>query len=415
MKLFLIANVFALAIWSQAGNGVTVTVSRTVPVPVTEARFSITATTPTEVPFGEVLLALRGAAITANDLLSIRVDRPSTIRFGNRPTDEPLINWTFGYVSRSADLAATIARLSATANEARTASAGRVNMVFSLVAQGPSRADVETARRNALPLLWNDAKAQALALAAAAGTKLEGLGAISESGYSSFVVGNLYFSGVLRSLGEQTAPSQFQQTFSMTAQFSDRVTAGTEGISLGVSQPGATATQIVEYLTLDGPLNLTLDQAVATLQPLGIVATDLSSMGTTAIRQPLGGDASPPSGTTWSFRKLVPLNQLTVTLAALEALPTNLNRSYTLNTQFLGLAATPAEREAAGRASLTEMAASGKRLAQELARAAGYEAGEALGIGENGYAVVGSFLLSDSFYIPDSGPFTLGMRFALKK
>lgn len=414
MKVFCLAGILALAVWGQANNGVTVTVSRTVPVPVTEACFSITATTPTEVPFGEVLLALRGAAVTANDLQSMSVDgaRP---RFGGRPSDRPMVRWTFSYVSRSAELAATLVRLTATANEARTASAGRVNMSYSLISQGPSRADVEAARRSVLPQLWNDAKARAQALAAAAGTKLEGLGAISEFGYGNFFIRNVI--PVSRLSSEATAPSQFQQNFSMTAQFSDRLPPGAEGITVGATQPGPPPTQTVATLNLDGPLSLTLDQALVALQPLGILATDLTSTGLTAIRDPLSGDASAPSGTTWTFHKMVPLNQLTATLTAADALRTNLNRSFSLDVEFRGLSATPAEREAAGRAALSEMTASGRRLAQDLARAAGYDAGEPLGIGENGYAfgALGTGAFSSFFDYADSTPFALGMRFALKK
>ena len=411
MRLLCFMGILAGMSWAQTvAGGVTVTVSRTVTVPVTEASFEVVAQTPTEVPFGEVLLALQGAGVTARDIFSIDTSSPfrgspgvAVIIIPVDPRPAPSISWTFRLTTRSAELFSTQTRLAAAAVDARTASAGRVNMSFQLLSQGPSRADVEATGRNILPQLWHEARTRALTLAAAAGTRLEGLGALGN--FNSY--NNDYASNRLIFLdSSRTAPTQFQKTFDLTAQFSDRLPPGADGIYVAVEKPDVVRSHLNMTLNLNGPLGMTLAEAASQLQSLGISETDATSSAIVTPRSSFGLLLIPPMlpQTQWTFEKLAPLAQLSLTLGAIEALQarfSNRPSGLSLESSFSGLTASPAEVEAGRSSAIANSVLRGKRQAQDLARAAGYDAGDLLDIVEGTYG--------------DYGFKYLNLRYALKK
>ena len=395
MRLLCFMGILAGTSWAQtAAGGVTVTVSRTVTVPVTEARFEVVAQTPTEVPFGEVLLALQGTGLTAQDIFSIDTSSPfrgslgvAVILIPVDPRAAPSISWTFHLTTRSAELFSTQTRLAAAVVDARTTSAGRVNMSFQLVSQGPSRADVEATGRNILPQLWHEARARALTLAAAAGTRLEGLGALGNfNSYDSY-----YGSGRLIYFdSSHTAPTHFQKTFHLTAQYSDRLPPGADGIYVAVEMPDVARSHLNMTLNLNGPLGMTLAEAASQLRSLGISETDATSSAIVTPRSSFGSlllSQMLPQ-TQWTFQKLAPLAQLSLTLGAIEALQARFSdrpSEISLESSFSGLTASPAEVEAGRSSAIANSVLRGKRQAQDLARAAGYDVGDLLGIVEDNY------------------------------
>ena len=106
----------------------------------------------------------------------------------------------------------------------------------------------------------------------------------------------------------------------------------------------------------------------------------------------------------WTFQRFVPLAHLSLSLTAIEAPQARLSdRSLALflESSFFGLTASPAELEAACSSAIANSILQGKRQAQDLARAAGYDAGDLLGLVDRG--------------IGDFSPSSVNQRYTLKK
>ncbi|HBY59776.1 MAG TPA: hypothetical protein DEH78_08120 [Solibacterales bacterium] len=179
-----------------------------------------------------------------------------------------------------------------------------------------------------------------------------------------------------------SAPSQFRQTMTIAATFSD---VGPASIQVASYLPDPTPALLAVRLTVTGPLSLTLEQAIQRLQALNVTqdhlvsATVVSpvSVSTTTGAQTVGA----PNRTSWVFQLLVPEADLTATLARADQASQASGESTVVYT-IAGVGSDAQAIRNAAPAAWSAILQDCKAGAEELASAAGVGVGELRAINE---------------------------------
>ncbi len=171
---FLMSTSLALA--QLSSNSITVTATRTTYLSPDQVSFSVTVAAPLTASFDQVVAALAGAGITAENLSSVS---PASIVFTGNPSvlSAPTLDWTFTSQVPLAQLKTTIAMLT---NLQKTIAQNNSGLSLTFSASGLQVSpQLQQAQTCSLSGLISDAQAQAQAMAAAGGLGLNGISALS--------------------------------------------------------------------------------------------------------------------------------------------------------------------------------------------------------------------------------------------
>lgn len=388
---------------TASANSVSLSVVRSVAVTMSQSVFNIHVTAPASVPFTDITAGLRPAGIAAADLNGVSqtftgIDsQTGQIIYANR--------WDFQITVPSAELSAAITRLNTALSAAQQASSGRMTIILSSAGQRPSPSDIAAARRTVLPEMWSELHSRAELLASAVGGNLSSLVSLtfSESSDSYFDPG--YAGALIDFTISGVARSQALTTFVLGAEFAD------SGISppmvtVSATSPDSSPVHVFVLLALTGPLSMTATQAAAPLQPLGITINDLTAAGLGAQPRTTSTGATqvgPPTESRWTFRLLVAENDLASTFSRIDQVARTVSTSGARLTYSVpAVTSQPDARNAATPRAWAAIVSECRSLSEEVARAAGREAGGFLGVTE-----------------PPSGnvtrvPFHLALRYELR-
>jgi hypothetical protein len=151
--------------------------------------------------------------------------------------------------------------------------------------------------------------------------------------------------------------------------------------------------QVVFSVAVTSGLQGTLDQVVASLQPLGISAANF-----------LGVNTVDPSTLQWNFKLTAPLANIKDTIAALKAADSSLNLAF----QLAGAQVSP-ELQASQQCSIPDLVSDARAQGQKMAAAAGMTLGPVLAVA-NLPVVYGILIPGSSGLMP--GNITSARRFA---
>ncbi|MBL8234822.1 MAG: hypothetical protein JNL98_40355 [Bryobacterales bacterium] len=355
--------------YGQTPEGISVAAGQRVPVNPTQAKYAVAAFALRAMPFEEVLSAISPSGLTAANLVAAGWD-------GNFQPPEwwdnavPHTPWIFEVVESAANLESTVARFTRAAAEIKTNSASKVGLGFRLVYQGPSPAENDAARRAAWPELAKQLQQKAEGLAAAAGTSLEPVAWISTVVASR--AGSLAGNG----FSPRPSPIILNQDAWLSVRYGPALPLQS-GISVNVVREELVTSHVRIALSFTAPEEVTLTNALQTLQPLGIELGDLVSSGFP--RAPFGGTEKT---VTFSFERTIPLREYGSVIAAMEKLSKDLAKPTELAFQVSRLTMPAAAFEARREAVWAEMLQEARAEAQALARAVGVQVGSVLTVTE---------------------------------
>lgn len=186
----------------------------------------------------------------------------------------------------------------------------------------------------------------------------------------------------------------------------------TNSVTVTASRPGTVQPdQVVFSVTVDGPLTMTLDQAVAALQGAGITAANFSSVGTTQVYS----QQQPQILLEWRFTLVADLSNLKSTAATLTTIQQNVAKQkngMSVGFSVQGTQVSPKAAQAQ-QCSLADLLTDARAQAVKLASAANLTVGPVLAI-LGGTATTASSLGGNAFTLPVTQPVcTLTVRFAL--
>lgn len=212
MLLMILSSVLA----AQAPDRTLIeTASRTVTLVADEATFAVSATALPDLPQAQVAAALARAGVREEHLIA--VETPGQPGLIIRPPGPGLptaqmITYQFQMTVAGERLKGT---LDALEGIRRNLPRGVVNVAFGMAATASDR-QVEEARQRVTPLLIEDARRKAEALARAAGVRLGAVRAVNEG------AGTIIPTGVIRAAAfglPISVPSNLRPTFVVTVQF----------------------------------------------------------------------------------------------------------------------------------------------------------------------------------------------------
>lgn len=394
-SLFLIMLQAGYGQTGQTPDGISVAAGQRVPVNPTQAKYAVAAFAPHTMPFEEVLAAISSSGLTAANLAAAGWDgqfQPPEWLDNSVPSTP----WIFEVVESAANLEATLARFTRAAAEIRTNSASKVGLGFRLVYQGPSPAENDAARQAAWPELAKQLRQKAEGIAAAAGTTLDPVAWIGTTVISR--VGSLAGNGS----SPKPSPIILNQDAWLSVRYGPALPIES-GIGVSVVREELVTSHVRIGLSLTAPEEVTLTNALQTLQPLGIELGDLVSSGVP--RSPFG---PPEKSVSFSFERTVPLREHGPVITAMEKFSKDLAKPMVLSFGVSGLTMPAAEFEARRQVVWAEMLQEARAEAQALARALGVQAGGVLSVAES----------VNTYGIGNAGsvrPHSLTARFAIRR
>jgi hypothetical protein len=166
-----------------------------------------------------------------------------------------------------------------------------------------------------------------------------------------------------------------------------------EGITVTISRQLTAAPSEAQFLinvAADG--SKTLEEVVAVVQPLGITASDLVSVTTFPYGGPFPYTGPPdPSKVNYLFRLAAPAAKTKETIDRISRLRRDLDASFDLQQQMVGIGPAAGEVEQARKRMLPELLMEARRRAEELASAANVKVGSVQGMFDSSFAPTGVF------------------------
>ena len=167
----------ALSFAQPSPEGITVTVSRQLPIAPTEAQFLINIAADGSTTIEQVIAIVRPLGLSAQDLTSV-----TTFPYGGPfpytgPPDPSKVNYIFRLAVPTSRVKETVDRI----NRLRRELDAGMDLQQQMIGIGPAAADIEQARKSILSALLAEARKRAEELADAGGVKLGAVQGVLES------------------------------------------------------------------------------------------------------------------------------------------------------------------------------------------------------------------------------------------
>ncbi len=349
-----------------AVGSLSVTASQTAPEQPTGASFSVVVNAPFTASLSNVVAAVTGVGITASNLTNVGSANTS---FGQTATG-PLVSWTFQLSAPFSNENTVATQLAALQN-----TIGQNNKGFTLsFSVSTTSANPTTCNFGSLV---SSARTQAQSLASAANMGVGGIEGLTNA--VSSTSGTSCSLGVKFALGGYWVPGS--NTITITASQTNTVTPDQALVAIGV----------VSGLTTG------LDNITGALETAGVSNPTFTGVSTVVTYDQNG---NPQSALEWSFTLTAPLATLGAELGQLNTV------AQTLQSQNTGLQMGFAVEESYASqppsCSQPALLALAQTQAQQVAAAAGHQAGILLNISANGSAVSGAGVSGFLVPIPSS-------------